>query len=158
MNSIHHILLIGATVAVAASCAHVPRSLKQTEATESLRTLYLREHPDGRFNDRIGNAEIVVGMGVMEVLASWGIPDRRLATGPHRETWTYASRDEFSKDSVSYSLIFRRRVLSSWESGRTTAAVGSQPPPGIEESTPGRPPVLVAPRGAFKAGDRTPKK
>ena len=159
MNSIHHILLIGATIAVFGSCTHAPRSTHQTDATVSIRTEYLQGHPRGKFNDRVRKGELVKGMNVMEVLASWGIPNQRQSTDHDSETWTYASRDDFSKDFVSYALVFRDQVLRSWLVERTTAAGRRQPTVGITDPHLAQEPVLVLPRGAgLRTRDSAPKK
>jgi hypothetical protein len=157
MNSIHHILLIGVAIAFFGSCTHVPRSSNQTDATANIRAQYLHDHPGGKFNDRIIKGELVKGMNVVEVLASWGIPDQRRTTDHNSETWTYTSRDDFSKDFVSYALVFRDQVLTRWLLERTTAAGRGRPTVGIADNDPAQEPVLVLP-GGLRPRNSVPKK
>ena len=65
-------------VVLLAACSHLPH-MESTDSTSSLRQEYLEMHPDGKYNARIMKGEVVKGMGVIEVLASWGLPSAALA-------------------------------------------------------------------------------
>lgn len=171
MNSKHRILLVGAMVAIVkavvivasvvtiASCTHVPRAIKHSDATESIRSQYLRDNPDGRFNNHIMKAELVREMKAVEVLASWGTPDQRRSTDHDSETWIYTARDDFSRDYISYSLMFHERVLTRWVVGRSTAAGHIRSPAGLDNSGTSQDPVLVSPRSSvFRTGGSQPRK
>jgi hypothetical protein len=124
MKSMHRILLVASLVALTSSCATVPRA-PQNHDVASIRTQYFADYPDGTYNDQIRNSELVKGMNVLEVLASWGIPERRCCTKSNGvESWTYESRDPMSQDFIIYNLAFEKRILTGWTMDRGTAATG----------------------------------
>jgi hypothetical protein len=70
-------------------------------------------------------SEVVLGMDALEVLASWGVPEKRLAkSSENKEEWTYTSRDKYSPDYVVYELVFVDRLLSRWYIDRSTTGAG----------------------------------
>lgn len=98
-----------------ASCSHAPRLATVPAGRQDLRAEFLRNNPDGKFNRHIKNGEIVRGMGVVEVLASWGLPNmRRLGGADLAEYWTYYSRDPHTSTFTVYDLVFQQRVLFRW--------------------------------------------
>ena len=126
MNFTHRILLVGLAIAMTASCAHVPRMSIEDQETTNLRATYLRDHPNGPHNDRIIKGEVARGMDVTEVLASWGVPERRIGKRSNKEEyWIYTARDEYSQNYVVYELVFVDRTLSRWifDRGNTGSGV-----------------------------------
>jgi hypothetical protein len=121
LRSLLAVLAIGFT----ASCAHVPRMQTESLQTESLRAEYLQSHPKGPHNAQIVRGEIAKGMDLMEVLASWGVPERRFARKTtSREAWIYVMRDPYNTDYMEYELVFVDRVLSTWTLDRVTSGSG----------------------------------
>lgn len=121
----HRCLVVVFAIGITASCAHVPRMHTESSQTEKLRTQYLRSHPDGPHNAQIVRGEITKGMDLMEVLASWGVPERRIGKKTSKqEMWVYAMRDPYSLDSMVYELVFVDRVLSGWSYDRETSGNG----------------------------------
>lgn len=108
-------LLAVVTLVLAASCSQLPASNRSDEHTTGIRTEYLQNHPDGKYNNYIADGRVVKGMSVVEVLASWGLPNaRRAAAKENSEFWTYYAKDEQTQQVVSYELVFLSRVLSKW--------------------------------------------
>jgi hypothetical protein len=96
-------------------CASTPPSRSATPQIRELREDYLAEFPNGPNNDHIKRGEIVRGMSLFEVLASWGIPDARVvATEGNRERWIYVLLDDLSLDWVGYEYEFHGNELVDW--------------------------------------------
>lgn len=81
----------------------------------------MKQFPDGPHNDCINRGEVVKGMTLYEVLASWGIPDRRLVADTGRERWVYVILDDLSMDWVCYEYDFTNNLLVDWTSTRSNA-------------------------------------
>lgn len=111
-------LVVGVAAALS-SCAYTPRVPEESAAVLTIRNDYLRNHPQGQYNEHIQRGEVVKGMSLVEVLASWGDPDTRLRV-PDRsvEYWRYVARDDASKDWVLYTFTFEKRKLVEWEMSR----------------------------------------
>jgi hypothetical protein len=89
----------------------------------SIRAEYLANHPEGAYNAYIRDGCVVKGMGSVEVLASWGLPNvRRPGAEPNVEFWEYYARDEQSQMLVSYELAFVDKVLNRWSLRKDIAA------------------------------------
>jgi hypothetical protein len=115
MNLLRCIGLTMLVLALAASCSQLPQSSRTDEQMTSIREEYLANHPDGTYNAYIREGRVVKGMGNVEVLASWGLPNvRRPGPEPNVEYWEYYARDEQSKSLVSYELAFLDKVLNRW--------------------------------------------
>lgn len=108
------------------ACSHNPRILSGTESDYllKLRAEYLAANPDGEHNELIKRGEVVQGMDILEVLASWGHPEVRKKEGSLTERWIYREVDEQSKDWLEYVFTFRRTVLAEWDLTRHFAAGG----------------------------------
>ena len=148
-------LLLVLAVGVTASCTYVPKMRNESLQTENLRTQYLQNHPKGAHNAQIVRGEITKGMDLMEVLASWGVPEKRTAEDSLRkEAWLYTMRDPYSPDFTVYELLFVDRVLTGWTFDRNTSGSGvrnTEPSQTLEVPTPG-------PDGSFSTGRSTPRK
>lgn len=113
MRLVHSIPLVVLAGCLAASCSHAPRLAKAPAARDDLRAEYLRNNPDGKFNNHIIRGEVVKGMGSIEVLAAWGVPNlRRSGRAEIAEYWIYYSLDDHTKTYTLYELGFRERVLA----------------------------------------------
>lgn len=158
MNSTQRILLVALVVGMATSCAHVPRMTNQDPERNSIRDEYLRDNPNGAFNQHIVRGEVVKGMSIIDVLAAWGMPEKRMWDGPtNKESWVYASRDEYSHDYLVYELIFENRKLSHWSINRGTVASGGVIPAGVDGRTDGDR-LSQPPGGGLGANVVSPKK
>lgn len=122
-NRVRHLAFyaLAALATCAAGCATGPPSRTATPAISELREDYLKEFPDGTNNDHIRRGEVVRGMTLYEVLASWGVPDRRLVSDKGQERWVYVLMDELSMDWVCYEYDFRNNALLDWTSTRSNA-------------------------------------
>ena len=121
-NRFRHLACFAFTVmAACAGCASAPPARTETAAIAELRDDYFKEFPDGPNNDHVRRGEIVKGMSLYEVLASWGIPDRRLVTSGGHERWVYVLQDEVSMDWVAYQYDFRNNALVDWDTTRSNA-------------------------------------
>lgn len=101
--------------AVIASCGRLPQSTRTSEHQASIREEYFRNHPEGKFNALIMEGRVVKGMGIIEVLASWGMPNDRRSGGDGRtEYWAYYAKDEHTQRLVSYELVFEENELKRW--------------------------------------------
>jgi hypothetical protein len=90
----------------------------------SIREEYLANHPEGVYNAYIREGRVVKGMGNVEVLAAWGLPNvRRPGKEAGVEYWEYYARDEQSNSIVSYELAFVERVLNRWSVRADLASV-----------------------------------
>ncbi len=102
-------------VAVLASCSHHPKTLDGSESIMKGRQDYVTAHPDGLYNSHIMNGEVVKGMNLMEVLASWGLPNsRRHSESGSHEYWFFVSQDKESGMIRRYELIFQDQLLHDW--------------------------------------------
>jgi hypothetical protein len=115
--------------ALVASCAHSPRSHKDSEAIKQIRLEYIRSNPDGEYNLHIQNGEVVKGMGFMGVLASWGLPNvRRISESSMYEYWTYYTEDKAAGMWTIYELMFKDQMLVSWIVDKNNAGEGGLRP------------------------------
>ena len=115
MNLIRCALLIAFGSVWAVSCSQLPESSRSDENMAGIREEYLRNHPDGKFNAFISEGRVVKGMGIFEVLASWGLPNaRRSSDDGAEEYWAYFAKDEPTNKIVSYELVFEEKVLTRW--------------------------------------------
>jgi hypothetical protein len=98
------------------ACAVSPPSRTETPSIRQIREEYFRAFPDGRYNDHIVRGEVVKGMSLFEVMASWGIPDARaVKADSNDERWVYVLVDDRSLDWVRYDFVFHANELMEWE-------------------------------------------
>jgi len=103
-------------------CATTPPSRSATPAIYELRDDYFRSFPEGPHNDRIKRGEVVKGMSLFEVLASWGVPDARVVKEDgNSERWIYVLQDDLSLDWVCYDYEFAGNSLVDWTTSRNVA-------------------------------------
>lgn len=115
MKYVSRIAITMVLFALVTSCAHSPRSHKDSEAIKQIRLEYVRSNPDSEFNPHIVNGEVVKGMGFMGVLASWGLPNvRRISESSVYEYWTYFTEDKAAGMWIMYELKFKDQMLVSW--------------------------------------------
>ncbi|MDH3198944.1 MAG: hypothetical protein OEO21_11975 [Candidatus Krumholzibacteria bacterium] len=106
---------IAATL-LCAACAHAPRSFDESLTTLAIRADFLETHPAGKYNANIARGEVSKGMDYFEVLAAWGVPERRARNEDARfELWGYVAVDEVSQDWTQYTFVFEKQTLVGWE-------------------------------------------
>jgi hypothetical protein len=115
MNTTIRNVLSALAVVMAASCAHAPQLYDNSKAMEQERNAYIKDHPDGKFNDYIAKGEIAKGMDQGAVIASWGSPGntREIDSGRY-EQWVYATKDSVSQRWTIFSLAFDNDLLTRW--------------------------------------------
>ena len=122
-NRVRHLACYALTVLamIGAGCASAPPARTETPAIAELRADYMKEFPDGPNNGHIRRGEVVKGMTLYEVLASWGVPDRRLVSDKGHERWVYVLLDDLSMDWVCYEYDFHSNALVDWTTARSNA-------------------------------------
>jgi len=107
--------LLSAVFVVIPACSHQLKLAREQDERSDIRQEYLLNNPNGQFNDHIIKNEVVKGMSVIEVLASWGLPDmRRAYSKTDSDIWTYYSVDVPSGQVASFDLVFEDRLLRRW--------------------------------------------
>jgi hypothetical protein len=111
------------TLLLIVACSQTPRidDTQETEYIRMLREEFFKTHPDGQYNENIARGEVLKGMDFLEVLASWGNPNKREKPTDNVEYWIYLEVDEDSMDWVQYKFEFRKNVLSDWDLSRHVA-------------------------------------
>lgn len=108
------------------SCASAPNALNETITVIELRQDYLRENPEGEYNQFIGRGQVIKGMKFKEVMASWGLPEsRRLSRNREFEYWTFYGKDADSGNWMRYTLVFQKNTLTNWDVVRHYAKNGT---------------------------------
>lgn len=140
-------------VAVVA-CSQTPRMSEEneTEYVRMLREEFFKTHPDGLYNEFIARGEVVKGMDFLEVLASWGNPNKREKPTENVEYWMYREEDENSLDWVQYKFTFRKNVLEDWE---LTRHIGEG---AVQDLTSQTSSSVLSKSGGSAQADKAPKK
>ena len=116
-------------VTVATGCTHAPRLSRTTADIEIYRAEYMRNNPDGKYNEQIMKGEVTKGMDAVEVLASWGLPHlRRGSEHTDQESWVYYTIDDHTKQVISYELVFLSSELSRWFVDNNASGQGTLTP------------------------------
>ncbi len=107
----------GVLLLVIAACgaSTLRRSEPDFSDLADLRSEYIARHPEGPYCENVIRGEIVKGMDVFGVIASWGLPERRVQDGVDFERWLYVDLDDTAAQTVGYALEFERGVLKSWD-------------------------------------------
>lgn len=126
MRWTNHLVFSSCLLLLFTACAHAPHALNDDSRVHLTRNEFVQSHPQGRYNEFISNGEVVRGMDVLEVSASWGVPEtRRLSKDNKLEYWTYFGKDEVSGDWTRYTLVFEQRLLTDWQVARHFAKNGT---------------------------------
>ncbi len=116
MKTRPHMIAALLVVAVMLGCSGV-----STVERADLTRLESREHfielnPNGLFCEYVRNGEIIRGMNIYEVIASWGLPNVYLVSRKdNSENWIYYVEDRDSRSILIYTLTFREDMLETWE-------------------------------------------
>jgi hypothetical protein len=106
------------------------------QTTPDTREEYLRSNPHGEFNHLIERGEVAPGMGVEEVIASWGMPSiraRETRQGRELESWTYPMKHPGTGTTFRYRLYFEGYRLAFWDVDRSSRALSIHSGPDAEE-------------------------
>jgi len=143
-------LFIALLLLLVPACASQLRMVDDKPASylRALRADYLAANPTGEFNEYVKRGEVVRGMDLVAVLASWGHPARRVRNTDLSELWVYEDVDKDSKDRTEYHFFFHNAHLSDWEINRHVALGRTV------VTDPARPKVLT--RRRHTSGKRVP--
>ncbi len=110
------ILFIGALLLTLCGCSGVSTLERANLTSLESRQEYVKLHPEGDHNDCIRNGEIISGMNMHEVIASWGLPNVYVVTRTQpTEQWIYYIKDIDSLSMFIYTLSFADDTLKVWD-------------------------------------------
>ncbi len=138
--------LVVLTAAIVSSCSYHPKVEEESQDVLTIRQEFLLANPNGIHNASISRGEVMKGMGFMEVLAAWGLPEaRERIRDKELEYWSYFFRDDDSRDWTRYTFTFERSELIEWDTARHVARNqplagwealnGAESPPSINGDT-----------------------
>ena len=99
-----------------AGCSGIS-TVERAELTDiETREHFIDNNPNSIYCENIRNGEIVRGMNIYEVFASWGLPNVYLVAPkePH-ENWIYYVQDLDTRSILIYTLTFSDNLLEGWE-------------------------------------------
>lgn len=110
------ILFAAILVLGASGCSCVSTVERANFVPTETRSEYISLHPDGAFSECILNGEIVAGMTMQEVAASWGMPNVYVVTRTEpSDQWIYYVKDRESLSTLIYTLAFSSDTLRGWD-------------------------------------------
>jgi hypothetical protein len=114
MRNLLH-LALAAVLVSCIGCSSAFRTEREDFTDPEARETYIDAHPDCRYGEQILNGEIIRGMDIYEVIASWGLPNVYLASGEGpKEHWIYYVQNSESKSVLIYTLTFTDDNLEGW--------------------------------------------
>ncbi|OQX85253.1 MAG: hypothetical protein B6D63_02695 [Candidatus Latescibacteria bacterium 4484_7] len=107
------VLLLGLLV----GCSQISNVERANLTNPGVREDFITHHPGCSHNENIKNGEIVRGMDIYEVLASWGLPNVYITSKNNnkKEYWVYYIGVENSNSILVYTLKFNDNVLEDWD-------------------------------------------
>lgn len=109
-------LLTVLLLCIALGCSSVSRTEREYFTRPEAREQYIVDHPECAYRDQIKNGEIIRGMDIYEVIASWGLPNVYLVSEDRpKEHWIYYVQEESSKSVLIYTLTFDGEYLEGWD-------------------------------------------
>jgi hypothetical protein len=110
------ILAVAALIGSFIGCSGISQSERADFTRPEAREKFLAGHPQCLYHRQIQNGEIVRGMDIHEVMASWGLPNVYLATtGGTKEYWVYYVQVPDSRSVLIYTLAFTDTRLDGWD-------------------------------------------
>ncbi len=99
-----------------AGCSGVS-TVERAELTNlESREHFISSNPTSIYCENIRNGEIVRGMDIYEVIASWGLPNVYLVSQKKpRESWIYYVQDQDTRSILIYTLTFDDDLLEGWD-------------------------------------------
>jgi len=92
-------------------------TVERAELTDiKSREHFISSNPGSIYCENIRNGEIIRGMNIYEVIASWGLPNVYLVSRkkPH-ENWIYYVEDQDTRSILIYTLTFSDDLLDDWD-------------------------------------------
>lgn len=106
------VVLLGAAI----GCSSISHTEREYFTRPEAREQYIIDHPNCTHSDQIRNGEIIRGMDIYEVIASWGLPNVYLVSKEQpKEYWIYYVQEEASKAVLIYTLTFGGEHLEGWD-------------------------------------------
>jgi hypothetical protein len=110
------ILLTAVLLCFAIGCSHISQTEREYFTRPEAREQFIIDHPDCAHIDQIRNGEIIRGMDIYEVIASWGLPNVYLVSKEQpKEYWIYYVQEKASKAVLIYTLTFAGEYLEGWD-------------------------------------------
>ncbi|HUV36337.1 MAG TPA: hypothetical protein VMX58_05310 [Patescibacteria group bacterium] len=110
------ILIIVVLLCTAIGCSSIYKTEREYFTRPEVREEYIADHPGCRYGDQIRDGEIIRGMDIYEVIASWGLPNVYLVSKEEpKEFWIYYVQDGESKLVLIYTLTFDDACLEGWD-------------------------------------------
>lgn len=108
-------LLVTILVFLCLGCSGMSNIERESLTKPEAREDYILKHPEGKHNECIRNGEIIRGMDIYEVIASWGLPNVYLAPKEEPwEYWIYYIQHDDSRVVLVYTLTFGDDLLKDW--------------------------------------------
>ncbi len=116
MKTRPHMIAALLVVSIMLGCSGVS-TVEQADLTRlESREHFIELNPNSLFCEYVRNGEIIRGMNIYEVIASWGLPNVYLVSRQdHSENWVYYVEDRDSRSILIYTLTFREEMLETWE-------------------------------------------
>jgi hypothetical protein len=109
-------LLTVVLLCTAVGCSSISQTEREYFTRPEAREQYIIDHPDCAYGDQIRNGEIIRGMDIYEVIASWGLPNVYLVSEEApKEYWIYYVQEGVSKAVLIYTLTFAEERLEGWD-------------------------------------------
>ncbi len=109
-------LFIVVLLCIAVGCSSISQTEREYFTRPEAREQYIIDHPDCTCRDQIRNGEIIRGMDIYEVIASWGLPNVYLVSKEvPKEYWIYYVQEGASKAVLIYTLTFAEDYLEGWD-------------------------------------------
>jgi len=98
-------------------CSCTSQIEREDFTSSEAREIYIDGHPESTFQENIRQGEIVRGMNVEEVIASWGMPSVYLTSRvKDEERFIYYIQDRGANSVLVYMLDFDMdNILYSWD-------------------------------------------
>jgi hypothetical protein len=109
------LLILAVLLCTCIGCSGIHQTEREDFTKPEAREKYLAANPASRHGDQIRNGEIMRGMDLYEVIASWGLPNVYLVSGEEaKEYWIYYVQQRESKSVLIYTLTFSDDSLEGW--------------------------------------------
>jgi hypothetical protein len=104
------------SLVAASGCSCVSQMERANLTTAESRERYVSSNPGSQFKLNVANGEIVRGMSINDVVASWGLPNVYVvAKEKPREHWIYYMYEESTNSILEYTLSFSADTLEDWD-------------------------------------------
>ncbi len=109
-------LILAMVFCAGIGCSGISHTERENFTRPEAREKYIVSHPECKHEVHIRNGEIIRGMDIYEVMASWGLPNVYLAsTDEPKEFWIYYVQQKDTKTVIIYTLTFDNNCLEGWD-------------------------------------------